>query len=274
MSNASHQRIYECFLNQQNTIPLLLPEFIKSYAEMYAINRSHIFYTLLEKRYQIKTRNIRSFYLNPKYYFNENIWKDIQEHILQKNGLISSFSKSEKSQLNQAFIFFKEINPSLHSLFFKVFKHSILLRNSTIKTSSSPHLLGLFILGESFFSLDPYRQVEYFVHELAHQELFLLNTLDKLATKETQYSLKYSPFAKKYRPPLGRMHAFFALYRSLEFLLLEKLPFPNEYLEYFQDTYKSFTYDELTPYAQKLLELWALKINKMLQEKFKPEVYL
>lgn len=56
------------------------------------------------------------------------------------------------------------------------------------------------------------------VHEFAHQELFLINAVDPLVSEQGVTDVRFSPFQKKPRPVLGRLHAAHALFRMAEFI--------------------------------------------------------
>ncbi len=55
------------------------------------------------------------------------------------------------------------------------------------------------------------------VHEMAHQELFLVNLLDRLVNEPWDYNQVHAPFQGMKRPPIGRLHSMWALYRMVQF---------------------------------------------------------
>src|SRR5690606_24140787 len=81
---------------------------------------------------------------------------------------------------------------------------------------STPHLFGTIVISESLFFSSEEIDITL-VHELAHQELFLINLVDSLINEKFISNLEYSPFQNKERPPMGRLHASHALFRMTEY---------------------------------------------------------
>jgi hypothetical protein len=88
------------------------------------------------------------------------------------------------------------------------------VKNVDFRGASSPHSLGKISIGERFFELSHFEQSQSLVHELAHQELFLVNFTDKLVTKN---ETRFAPFQGRPRPTIARIHALFALWRMIQF---------------------------------------------------------
>ncbi len=90
------------------------------------------------------------------------------------------------------------------------------------------------------------------VHEMAHQELFLINVLDRLVEESADFSLVHAPFQGIVRPPIGRLHSLYALFRMVEFEKQSGLP--NErHQQLIFDTIDSFQDFELTDFARQLV---------------------
>lgn len=51
---------------------------------------------------------------------------------------------------------------------------------------------------------------------MGHQELFLINTLDRIVNHEFDFNMIHAPFQGRERPPIARMHSLFALYRMVQ----------------------------------------------------------
>lgn len=91
------------------------------------------------------------------------------------------------------------------------------------------------------------------VHEMAHQELFLFNLLDRLVRTEADFNLVHAPFQGVVRPPIGRLHSLYALFRMVEFEKQAGLPHERHQQLVF-DTIDSFKKFELTDFAKRLVQ--------------------
>ncbi len=118
--------------------------------------------------------------------------------------------------------------------------------------ASHPHVWGTIIISDHFLEMTPAERSLSLVHESAHQELFLINLLDRLVAKESEFALVHAPFQGKERPPIARLHAAHVLYRMCQY---------NKQLgeNYLQDimmlrqTLETFGQNDLTDFAQKAL---------------------
>lgn len=81
--------------------------------------------------------------------------------------------------------------------------------------SSQPHMAGAIFLNRSLLGSDAL--TETLIHEMAHQELFCLNLIDRLVKPHADNQLTYAPFQKTERPAIGRLHAAHSLYRTCQF---------------------------------------------------------
>lgn len=85
----------------------------------------------------------------------------------------------------------------------------LLVENVSFRSASSPHAFGCIFFGESMNRLDYKNLAISLVHEMAHQELFLINLLDRLVEENADYSLAHAPFQGIVRPPIGRLHSLY-----------------------------------------------------------------
>lgn len=134
-------------------------------------------------------------------------------------------------------------------------EYIVLLENVTFQGASHPHFLGtLFIknpqIGDKlkfYFSI---------VHESAHQELFLINFIDRLVNEKYDYNMIHAPYQNKLRPPIGRLHSLHALYRMLQFSNLNKVD--SEYVpilrKKFLENLNAFSENELTEFSLNLIK--------------------
>jgi hypothetical protein len=88
---------------------------------------------------------------------------------------------------------------------------------------------------------------------MCHQDLFLLNIIDRLIQQNADYKLAHAPFQGTSRPPIGRLHSYFALYRMIQFQ--DSIGLDTEkYRRLFAETKDSFMKDELTDYGFQIAE--------------------
>lgn len=126
------------------------------------------------------------------------------------------------------------------------------VNGNNFKSASNPHLLGFIILTgeinyESEFALD-----KTIIHELAHQELFLINFIDRLILENADGKLEYSPYQKRNRPPIGRLHSFWAIYRMIQYSRISN-NYTEPELSLFLNTYESLGKEILTDFGQELI---------------------
>lgn len=129
----------------------------------------------------------------------------------------------------------------------------LLLKNVSFRSASSPHAFGCIFFGESMDRLSPNDLAVSIVHEMAHQELFLFNVLDRLVHAEADFNLVHAPFQGTIRPPIGRLHSLYALFRMVEFEKQAGLPHEKHEQLVFAtiDSFQSF---ELTDFAKRLIQ--------------------
>ncbi|MBX3032593.1 MAG: hypothetical protein KF865_01615 [Bdellovibrionaceae bacterium] len=128
----------------------------------------------------------------------------------------------------------------------------LLLEDVHFRSGSSPHAFGCIFLGEKMDSLAFENLAVSIVHEMAHQELFLFNLIDRLVNAEADFNLVHAPFQGIKRPPIGRLHSLYALFRMVEFEKLAELPH-EKHQQLLLDTIHSFEEFELTDFAKQLL---------------------
>ncbi len=91
------------------------------------------------------------------------------------------------------------------------------------------------------------------IHEMGHQELFLINLLDRLVNSDFDYNLVHAPFQGKERPPIGRLHSLFDFFRMIQFERSANLNCVR-HEELYLETENSFENGELTFFARELIE--------------------
>lgn len=128
----------------------------------------------------------------------------------------------------------------------------LLTENVSFRSASSPHAFGCIFVGENMDRLDYKSLAVSIVHEMAHQELFLINLLDRLVAENADFSMVHAPFQGTVRPPIGRLHSLYALFRMVEFEKQSGLPH-ERHQQLILDTIDSFQDFELTDFARQLV---------------------
>jgi hypothetical protein len=165
----------------------------------------------------------------------------------------NSDTTKNKALFLETMKFLKNNNPRFALEVEMVIRHFFKV-DSQIKfaAASHPHIWGTVVLSDYFFSLPVEERALSLIHEAAHQELFLLNLIDRLVTRESDFHLVHAPFQAKDRPPIARLHAAHVLYRMSQYKQLNNEDATQE-LDYLTQTVQSFEATELTPFAQKML---------------------
>lgn len=135
-------------------------------------------------------------------HFETDIWaSNTSEHLILK---------SIWSRLSSA-------DAVIGSHFSRIVSNVIPVQNKLFSAASSPHAFGALFLTKRWLGLSEEAQMVSQVHELAHQELFLVNLVDRLVNESSDFALAHGPLQGKQRPPIGRLHAAHALFRMRNF---------------------------------------------------------
>lgn len=162
------------------------------------------------------------------------------------------FSQERKSVITTAERFIASKSMATGELVERWISTYLLLGDVHFRSGSSPHAFGCVFLGEKMDSLAFENLAVSIVHEMAHQELFLFNLIDRLVNAEADFNLVHAPFQGIKRPPIGRLHSLYALFRMVEFEKLADLPH-ERHQQLLLDTIHSFEEFELTDFAKRLL---------------------
>jgi HEXXH motif-containing protein len=84
------------------------------------------------------------------------------------------------------------------------------------QSGSSPRFFGCILMPTNAFEIAPGLLAADLVHEMAHQELFVLNAYDRLVSPHADETWRFSIFAGIPRPTMGRFHAAHALFRLVQ----------------------------------------------------------
>lgn len=101
--------------------------------------------------------------------------------------------------------------PEVWEIFPRYCPHLCLIEGGSFLSVSDPKAFGTLFLTPGIEHVEEIALT--IVHELAHQELFLVNVVDPLVRRDARERLRFAPFQGKLRPPIGRLHAAHALFR-------------------------------------------------------------
>jgi HEXXH motif-containing protein len=117
---------------------------------------------------------------------------------------------------------------------------------------SSPRFLGCILVPAKYFERPAAALAGELVHEMAHQELFVLNAFDRLVQPSADNVMRYSIFAGVRRPTIGRLHAAHAIFRMIQ--VARATEQGSRLLRgQLRLTTRTFRSDDLTPFAQRVV---------------------
>ena len=167
---------------------------------------------------------------------------------------VINFESTDSDKITMAFEFIRSHNADSFNLAGKNITSFLRLRGTSFRTASHPHLYGVIIIGDGFKMLSVEDAAVSILHELAHQELFLINLVDRLVNQPFELNEIHAPMQGKKRPPIGRLHSLWALYRMVEF----QLCLGNKNSKHYQllvQNIKAFEEGELTDFGKALVEV-------------------
>ena len=175
----------------------------------------------------------------------------LASHVYSK-GVAADFTALEQEAIEQTCTMFLKTKPDLFQLVQRIFSGFFRVQGGTFSGASYPHAYGFYFTGDKFFSISTAERCLSLVHELAHQELFLLNLVDRLVEKAADHQLRFASFQGKARPPIGRLHSLAAIFRMLQFSAY--FSGNQEFLKTkFKETRLSFEKGELTEFGELLV---------------------
>ncbi|OYZ20325.1 MAG: hypothetical protein B7Y39_10910 [Bdellovibrio sp. 28-41-41] len=177
-----------------------------------------------------------------------------------ENGELSvGFDSIESEKINSALSLIKKTNETISRLLTSNISLFLKADRVHFRSASHPHLMGAIILGKKAFDQTLEGLATSIVHELAHQELYLLNLLDRLVIKEFDFNQIHAPFQGRKRPPIGRLHSMWALYRMVRFQ--NDLNNSNErFRNLLIENCEAFNSNELTDFGRFLVSITAKQV--------------
>lgn len=137
----------------------------------------------------------------------------------------------------------------LTSLINKHFSDICVLSEINFQGASHPHFWGKIFINKNLLSNNR-SLTNCLVHEMAHQELFLLNLIDRLTIEKFDSNLVYAPYQGIKRPPIGRLHSCHALFRMLQYRFCENY---SELHEKLRENIKNIYPYEVTKFTKELI---------------------
>lgn len=168
---------------------------------------------------------------------------------INKSGYVDKFSDLEEQAILNALDNIKKINNG-YSIFIDDLSF-IKIKSNDFKSASSPHLIGAIVLTDQINFNNNFELCRSIIHELAHNELFLINFYDRLIKVGQDNEFAYSPYQNQARPPIGRLHSLWAIFRMLQFGRMQNTSVDKE-LELFDKTINSLE-GILTEFGNKLI---------------------
>lgn len=167
---------------------------------------------------------------------------------------VCEFKAETREKLERAFEIIEVANRDLSSLRKSIITGFLRVSGVNFRSASHPHIFGLILLGDGVREQTAQELAVSVVHEMAHQELFLVNLLDRLVNEPWDYNQVHAPFQGMKRPPIGRLHSMWALYRMVQFQ--RSIGDINQkYQVLLQQNVEAFEGQELTSFAKTLVRI-------------------
>jgi hypothetical protein len=181
---------------------------------------------------------------------NYEFWKYAVKIVGPDSELLKSHKKHFEN-IHAALDVVKNHDSNSYQIFQKWISNIVFVNSNSFRSASHPHFFGILFL-------NPERDINdlsvSLIHELAHQELFLLNLIDRLVNSSSDFNLVHAPFQNRERPPIARLHSAHALYRMTKFSRLIQITDSEKYKSLLLKTINSLECDELTTFSNCLIK--------------------
>jgi len=167
-------------------------------------------------------------------------------------GIPSALTSEDMNLIVRAERFLREVAPATFALKDRWVNSYMKLQNVGFRSGSHPHAFGCVFFGARIMEFTEREVAVSIVHEMAHQELFLFNLLDRLVESEADFKLVHAPFQGMVRPTIGRLHSLYALYRMVEFQQQAGIN-SDRHADLLFATADTFTPGDLTEYGASLV---------------------
>lgn len=167
-------------------------------------------------------------------------------------GIPAALTSEDMNLIVRAERLLHEVAPATFTLKERWVNSYMKLQNVGFRSGSHPHAFGCVFFGERIMEFTEREVAVSIVHEMAHQELFLFNLLDRLVESEADFKLVHAPFQGMVRPTIGRLHSLYALYRMVEFQQQAGIN-SDRHTDLLFATADTFTPGDLTEYGASLV---------------------
>jgi len=263
----NRKKVISNLKNQEWSFDTLFPDFDSSLKlesnKSYITSRCADFYLNIEADISITTQSKD----NPYIITNNNsclFWDIALGKISSVNDKLSLIDNNPEyvELIKKSLEKIKKNNPKVFGYLMNYIPFILIVKKNGAYSLSTPHLFGTIILNESIFSSKEDLEITI-VHELAHQELFLINLIDSLINEKFLSNLQYSPFQREERPPLGRLHASHALFRMTEYSLISENKNYKKIEKDFGEMIKTLHDYELSHLGKEILKSYKLFYNNV-----------
>jgi len=254
------------FKNQEWSFDTLFPDFdlsLKRHSDKsYITSRCADYYLNIENDISINKPKQAPYIITKS--DGCSFWEIALEIISSENSDLSlaEFKPEYIERVQKTLVSIKKNNPKIIGYLVDYVPFILIVKRNKALSLSTPHLFGAIILSENLFYSKEDLEITL-VHELAHQELFLINLIDSLISEKFLSNMKYAPFQKKDRPPLGRLHASHALFRMTEYSIISKKQYSNKIKCDFGGMIESLDDCELSHLGKKILVRYKSFYNKI-----------
>lgn len=167
---------------------------------------------------------------------------------------VGNFDALTADKLKRALFIVQSSNKAAYSHITENITLLLRVKGVSFRSASHPHLFGVILIGDGIENLSSEQAAVSIVHELAHQELFLINLADRLVNASFDYNEIHAPFQGKKRPPIGRLHSLWALYRMIDFQMASN-NVNSKYVDLLSANVRAFDDGELTDIGKVLVNL-------------------
>lgn len=187
---------------------------------------------------------------DPKLPTESAFWSRIVNKVLGGDYPLLS-DDSARAELNPAQAKVGQVWPQAGRFLDRWMESFVFLKMTDQYSASNPHFWGVLFLASGRTGDELATSL---IHELAHQELFLINLVDRLLTEPASSGVEYSPYQRKDRPGIGRLHSAHALFRMIQWHehLGDELN-RREHARLLAETVQSFRPEDLTELGGKIV---------------------
>lgn len=143
--------------------------------------------------------------------------------------------------------------PAAYQNFRKSVPYICPIKNTTFCSTSTPKHFGVLFINSDQIDDDEELEITL-IHEMAHQELFLINTRDPLINPRYKHHMLHAKFQGYNRPPIGRLHSTHALFRMLQYARIIRSKYQDAIVRDFSEAMNTLLHEELSDFGQQLYD--------------------